>query len=211
MSKDVVGKRSNKGGCWAFFSCSKKNDNIPDMPINTSVKLDNKSKLKGPLGIQKSINMSIDIKKLSGFTIGTNSETFDRVKKINEQIRDDVEAWKYISFFTKDHVTYDFRCSVREQAIALIVAVSDIAKDENPDFFGVTSRRLITRIMIKKKLQRIAEQKGLTVPQMFIQNIYNLVSNDVELFPEKEIRQKKEKFMQLKKIYKACKTVGSTN
>ena len=46
---------------------------------------------------------------------------------------------------------------------------------------------------------------------MFIQNIYNLVSNDVELFPEKEIRQKKEKFMQLKKIYKACKTVGSTN
>ena len=140
MSKDVVAKRSNKGGCWAFFSCCKKNNNIPDIPMNTSVKLDKKSKLKGPFGIQKSINMTIDIKKLSGFTIGTNSETFDRVKQINEQIRDDVEAWKYISFFTKDHVTFDFRCSIREQAISFIVAVSAIAKDVNPDFFGVTSR-----------------------------------------------------------------------
>ena len=45
---------------------------------------------------------------------------------------------------------------------------------------------------------------------MFIQNIYNLVSNDVELFPENEIRQKKEKFMQLKRIYKACKMAGAT-
>ena len=40
---------------------------------------------------------------------------------------------------------------------------------------------------------------------MFIQNIYNLVSNDVELFPEKEIRQKKEKFMQLKESTKPVK------
>ena len=58
--------------------------------------------------------MSIDLKKLTGFTIGANSETFDRVKMINEQVRDDVEAWKYITFFTKDNMTFDLRCSIRE-------------------------------------------------------------------------------------------------
>ena len=73
MSKDVVAKRSNKGGCFAFFSCCKSNKDIPDMPINTSVKLNNKSKLKGVFGIQKSINLSIDLKKLTGFIIGANS------------------------------------------------------------------------------------------------------------------------------------------
>ena len=90
------------------------------------------------------------------------------MKASNEQVREDVEAWKYITFYTRDWLTFDLRVSVREHAIALIVAISDLASSLNPDYFGITNRTLISRIMIKKKLQRLADSKNLSVPQMLI-------------------------------------------
>ena len=54
----------------------------------------------------------------------------------------------------------------------------------------------------------MAEKRGLSIPQMLLQDIFKYVSLDVDRFPEDEIRQKKEKFFALKRIYKACQKLG---
>ena len=108
------------------------------------------------LGIKKSINLKINIKDLAGFMIGPTSETFTAVRKADEQIDEDVETWKYISIYTKENLTYDFRISNRQEAIAFIVAVSECARIINPEFFSITNKRLISQIMLRKKLQKTA-------------------------------------------------------
>ena len=79
------------------------------------------------MGTSKTINLNIDLKKLAGFTMGAVSETFIKIKQFNDQIREDAEEWKYVTFFTKNYTTYDLRVSDREKAISLIVAVSELA------------------------------------------------------------------------------------
>ena len=35
--------------------------------------------------------------------------------------------WKYITFYTKDWLTFDLRVSVRDHAISMIIAISELA------------------------------------------------------------------------------------
>ena len=60
--------------------------------------------------------------------------------------------WKYITFYTKDWLTFDLRVSVRDHAISMIIAISELASSYNPNYFGITNRTLISRIMVKMKL-----------------------------------------------------------
>ena len=108
-------------------------------------------------------------------------------------------------------MTYDFRVSDREEAIALLVAVSDCARIVNPEFFSITNKRLISQIMVRKKLEKTANVWGLSVPQMLIRNIFKLLSNDTERFPENGIKQKKEKFASLKAIHTICEKMNCAN
>ena len=84
--------------------------------------------------------------------IGPTSETFSAVRKADEKVDEDIETWKYISIYTNESLTYDFRISNRQEAIAFIVAISECARIINPDFFGITNMRLISQIMVRKKL-----------------------------------------------------------
>ena len=58
-------------------------------------------------------------------------------------------------------------------------------------------------------MQKTADVKGLSIPQMLIRNIFMLISNDTEKFPENGIKQKKDKFTQLKNIYRICQKMGA--
>ena len=46
---------------------------------------------------------------------------------------------------------------------------------------------------------------------MLIRNIFKLLSNDTERFPENGIKQKKEKFASLKAIHTICEKMNCAN
>ena len=58
-------------------------------------------------------------------------------------------------------------------------------------------------------MQKTADVQGLSIPQMLIRNIFMLISTDTEKFPENGIKQKKDKFAQLKNIYRLCQKMGA--
>lgn len=95
--------------------------------------------------------------------LGPSSQTFKQVKKEFPEVEEDEDEWKYVTLFTKDNITYDFRIRLRNDVINFIIAVSNSAMGLNPDYFGFTSKETISMIMIKQKLKRIAANKGITV------------------------------------------------
>ena len=71
------------------------------------------------------MNIKIKFASLSGFVFGPMSQTFKQIKKTYAEIEDDMDTWKYISLFTNQNITYDFRIRMRSSVIDFIVAVSN--------------------------------------------------------------------------------------
>ena len=113
------------------------------------------------------------------------------MKKTYTEIEEDVEEWKYISIFTNENVTYDFRIRERNDVINFIVALSDSTLSLNSKFFGFTNRTLISQIMIRQKLNKIADLKGRSLHQLCAQALFKTASEE---FVERTIVEKKEKF-----------------
>ena len=199
MTKDVSQQRaSGRVGCCGGMCVSRK-DRDTVMPVENpspisaqeTIKMTSKGTLKTPFGNTISIDIKVNLSTISGFMFGPKSVTFNQIKKTYTEIDADVEEWKYISIFSNDNVSYDFRIRNREQAIDFIVALSDAAINLNPNFFGFTNRKLISWIMIRQKLNKMASLKDLTLHQLFLQAIYKTAS---EKMPESTMLEKKEKF-----------------
>ena len=108
---------------------------------------------------------------------------------------------------TADNITYDFKVRMRLDVIDLIVAVSDAAGRLNPDYFGFTNPQVVSSIMHKLKLQRIAAKQELTVTQLFLVAMYKTASQE---FSETTMLEKKEKFGKLKTLFRLCERKGLT-
>ena len=74
-----------------------------------------------------------------------------------------MDEWQYITLCDYQNFTYDFKIEDREEAISLIIAVSQAAKLSNETFFGMTNRKLIASYFTRAKLRRIAGRRKLTV------------------------------------------------
>ena len=124
---------------------------------------------------------------------GPQSQTFNQIKKTYTEIDHDVETWQYISIFSNDNVTYDFKIEDRTKAKQFVVALSDAAKNMNPKFFGITNMKLIGHIMARQKIEKIASKKGFSLHQLFIWVLFKTASDDTFL-PESTMVDKKVKF-----------------
>ena len=116
-----------------------------------------------------------------------------------------MDEWKYITLFSSDNITHDFRIQLKPDVIDLVVAVSDAAARLNNDYFGMTNPQLVSSIINKLKLQKFAAKQGLTVTQMFLVAMYRTASLE---FKEDTMFEKKEKFIKLKTLFRLCERKG---
>jgi len=83
--------------------------------------------------------------------------------------------------------------------------VSDSAGRLNKDFFGITNPQLVSSIIRKMKLEKIAAKQGLNVTQLLLVAMYNTASQE---FTEDTMLEKKEKFIKLKTLFRLCEKKG---
>ena len=115
----------------------------------------------------------------------------------------DPDQWKYISLVAHDHCqTFDFKFRNRADATEFIIAVSKACSVlQGSQFVAITNRSLITKLMLKAKLIRMAKNINTSVHGLFAKAILLTV---LQRFPNKKFSEKKIKYETLSFLIKTC-------
>lgn len=127
--------------------------------------------------------------------------------KMKREDRKRVDKHKLVSMAKTTGTTFDFIFDTTNDAISFIIAVSEHAAKQNPNFFKISNRSLLSKVMLKKWFEALAHQQSLTMPQMFLFAIYQTI---FDLFPQETPEEKSRKLAAAEKIMRISRNFFSS-
>ena len=143
----------------------------------------------------------IKIDRLKGFIFGSTSSCFTNfTRDQSSSFKKDPDVWKYLTLVTDEATTIDLIFTKLADTVNFITSLSQVMLDyEHRDsFVGLTNPNFVKMLLIKLKLQKMAQLRKISLHALFLRALYLSASS---LLPEEtffEIKTKNEQLDHLK-------------
>jgi len=143
------------------------------------------------------VKVIVNLDQLAGFLIGAKSSRFKIFHSLIPEMKQDADQWQYLSLMDVTGVTYDLRFPTLSDSRDFIVAISEAARRCSRGFAGATSHSMVTMLLLRSKLKKMAKLQKTSIQGMLARGIFTAVA---QAWPEDtyaEILAKHEKLNML--------------
>ena len=91
---------------------------------------------------------------------------------LRPETKKDANQWKFISIVCNDGTTVDLKFDKFDESRDFFIAVSEATSFCNRRFTGVTEKGMVTMMLMRSKIQKMAKLRKTTVPGLFSIGIF---------------------------------------